>query len=351
VILAVDHEPDALLRIGDELRRRFGADYRIVCSGSGETALATLEALRDARTEVAVVLANQWMPGTSGTDLLAHVGNLHPDAKRGLLIQWGAWADRPTADAVLQAMALGCIDYYVLKPWRSPDELFNRTVAELIHEWSRGRLSGGGPVTVVGERWSSRSSEVRSLLTRNGIPHAFHLAETNEGRRIAGAIAPAGSLPVIVGLDGRAVVDPSNQQVAEACGLPTRLTRSDFDLVIVGAGPAGLAAAVYGGSEGLRTLVVERETIGGQAGSSSLIRNYLGFARGISGAELTMRAYQQAWVFGVDFLMMREVASLQLAAEGRIAVALSGATRSPPEQSSWRPASPTDGSASRNSRC
>ncbi len=118
------------------------------------------------------------------------MGDLHPDAKRGLLIRWGDWADRPTADAVLQAMALGRIDYYVLKPWRSPDELFHRTVAELVHEWSRGHLSGGGPVTVVGERWSPRSSEVRSLLTRNGIPHAFHLAETDEGRRIAGALAP-----------------------------------------------------------------------------------------------------------------------------------------------------------------
>jgi thioredoxin reductase (NADPH) len=220
-------------------------------------------------------------------------------------------------------MALGCSDYYVLKPWRSPDELFNRTVAELVHEWSRGHLSGGGPVTVIGERRSPRSSEVRSLLTRNGIPHTFHLAEAGEGRRIAEAVAPGGGLPVIVGLDGRALVDPTNQQVAEACGLPTRITRSDFDLVIVGAGPAGLAAAVYAGSEGLRTLVIERETIGGQAGSSSLIRNYLGFARGVSGAELTMRAYQQAWVFGVEFLLMRAVTSLR-PAEGGVALSLSG---------------------------
>jgi thioredoxin reductase (NADPH) len=323
VILAVDHESDALSRIEDELRRRFGADYRIVCADSSEDALATLEALRAAGAEVAVVLADQWMPGTSGTDLLARVGNLHPDAKRGLLIRWGDWAHRPTADAVLQAMALGRIDYYVLKPWCSPDELFHRTVAELVHEWWRGRPSGGGPITVVGQRHSPRTSEVRSVLTRNGIPHAFHLADTDEGRSITKALAAGAGLPVIVGLDGRAVSDPTNEQVAEACGLPTRLQRSDFDLVIVGAGPAGLAAAVYAGSEGLRTLVVERETIGGQAGSSSLIRNYLGFARGVSGAELTMRAYQQAWVFGVDFRMMREVASLRPAVRG-LAVALLG---------------------------
>ena len=140
VILAVDDEPEALSRIADELTRRFGADYRIVCAGSGEDALATLEDLRAERAEVAVVLADQWLPGTSGTDLLARVGDLHSEAKRGLLIRWGDWAHRSTADAVLRAMALGHIDYYVLKPWRSPDELFHRTVAELVHEWSRSRL-------------------------------------------------------------------------------------------------------------------------------------------------------------------------------------------------------------------
>ena len=316
VILAVDDEPDALSRVEHELRRRFGADYRIVCADSGEDALATLEALRAAGAEVAVVLADQWLPGTSGTDLLAHVGSVHSEAKRGLLIRWGDWAHRSTADAVLRAMALGHIDYYVLKPWRSPDELFHRTVAELVHEWSRSRPSGGGPITLVGQRHSSRTSEVRSLLARNGIPHTFHLADTDEGRGIAETLAPGAGLPVIVGLDGRAVSDPTNEQVAEACGLPTKLARKDFDLVIVGAGPAGLAAAVYAGSEGLRTLIVERETIGGQAGSSSLIRNYLGFARGVSGAELTMRAYQQAWVFGVNFLMMRDVVSLRPAEGG-----------------------------------
>ena len=239
MILAVDDEPDALSRVEHELGRRFGADYRIVCCDSGERALATLEALRAADATVAVVLADQWMPGTSGAELLARVANLHPDAKRGLLIRWGDWADRPTADAVLQAMGLGRIDLYVLKPWRSPDELFHRTVAEFVHEWSRGRPSGAGPVTVVGERRSSRSSEVRGLLTRNGIPHAFHAADTDEGRRIADALAPGRHVPVIVGLDGRALVDPTNRQVAEACGVPTRLARSDFDVVIVGAGPAG----------------------------------------------------------------------------------------------------------------
>jgi thioredoxin reductase (NADPH) len=309
VILAVDDEPEALARITTELTRCFGAYYRIACVASGQEALAALDDLRAEHAQVAVVLASHWLPDTSGTDLLAHVGSVHAEAKRGLLIRWGAWADRSTADAVLRAMALGHIDYYVLKPWRSPDELFHRTVAELVHEWSRSQPAGAGPVTLVGRRHSPRTSEVRSLLTRNGIPHAFRLADSEEGRAVVRSRAAGARLPVLVGLDGSAVDDPTNRQVAEACGLPTRLARKDFDLVIVGAGPAGLA--------------VERETIGGQAGSSSLIRNYLGFPRGVSGAELTMRAYQQAWVFGVDFLMMRDVDSLQPAGD-EFRVGLSG---------------------------
>jgi thioredoxin reductase (NADPH) len=322
-ILAVDDEPEVLARIARELTRRFGADYRIVCAASGEEALAALAALRDEHADAAVVLADHWLGGTTGTDLLASVSELHPTAKRGLLIRWGDWAHRATADAVLRAMALGRIDCYVLKPWCSPDELFHRTVAELVHEWSRGRPSGGGPITVVGQRYSPRTSEVRSLLARNGVPHGFHLVDSEEGRAIVDGLPAGVGLPVIVGLDGRAIGDPSNRQVAEACGLPTRLATTDVDLVIVGAGPAGLAAAVYAGSEGLRTLVIERETIGGQAGSSSLIRNYFGFARGVSGAELTMRAYQQAWLFGVEFLMMGEVAGLETASGG-LRVALTG---------------------------
>jgi thioredoxin reductase (NADPH) len=323
VILAVDDEPEALAQIADELARRFGADYRIMSAGSGEDAMAALNDLRRGRVQVAVVLADQWLPGTTGTELLTHVRDIHPDAKRGLLIRWGDWAHPETAAAVLRAMSLGRIDCYVLKPWCSPDELFHRTVAELVHEWSRNRPSGGGPIVVVGERHSSRTSEVRGLLTRNGVPHTFRLADTREGQAVLADLPGGIVLPVVVGLDGRALANPSNEQVAEACGLPTKLIDRDVDVVIVGAGPAGLAAAVYAGSEGLRTLVIERETIGGQAGSSSLIRNYLGFARGVSGAELTMRAYQQAWLFGVQFLMMRDVTSLR-ATESLLHVMLSG---------------------------
>jgi len=323
VILAVDDDPEDLARIAAELTRRFGSDYRILSAATGGEAVVALGDLRAQGAEVAVVLADQWLPDMTGTDLLTHVRDVHPEAKRGLLIRWGDWAHRETAAAVLRAMALGRIDWYVLKPWCSPDELFHRTVAELVHEWSRSRPSGGGPITVVGQRHSPRTSEVRGLLTRNGVPHTFRFADSPEGRALLAGLSPGIGLPLVVGLDGQVLGDPTDEQVAEACGLPTRLAAREFDVVIVGAGPAGLAAAVYAGSEGLRTLVVERETIGGQAGSSSLIRNYLGFARGIGGAELTMRAYQQAWLFGVQFLMMHEVTSLQ-AADGGLHVTLSG---------------------------
>jgi thioredoxin reductase (NADPH) len=317
VLFVVDDEPDWLDRIGQQLRRRYSSDYRILCERSAAKALQTLEALRAAGEDVAVALADQWMPEVTGAELLARVRELHPHAKRALLITWGAWGDRPTADAVLRAMALGHIDYYVLKPWQSPDELFHRTVAEFLHEWTRTQTSRPREIAVVAERWSPRAHELRSLLARNGVPHAFHPSESEEGRRL---LAEAGreraDVPVVVLLDGRMLVDPSNAELAGGYGVTTELDEQrDFDVVVVGAGPAGLAAAVYASSEGLQTLAVERESIGGQAGSSSLIRNYLGFSRGVSGAELAQRAYQQAWVFGTSFLLMREVVGLRTEGE------------------------------------
>jgi thioredoxin reductase (NADPH) len=316
MLLVVDDEADGLDRVGQELRRRYSSDYRILCERSAAKALQKLEAMRVAGEDVAVVLADQWIPEVSGSELLAQVRELHPHAKRALLIAWGAWGDRPTADAVLRAMALGHIDYYVLKPWQSPDELFHRTIAEFLHEWTRTHPSRPREIAVVAERRSSRAHELKSLLTRNGVPHAFHPSDTAEGRRL---LREAGreraDVPVVVLLDGRVLVDPSNTELAGGYGVTTELDEQrDFDVVVVGAGPAGLAAALYASSEGLRTLAIERESIGGQAGSSSLIRNYLGFSRGVSGAELAQRAYQQAWVFGTSFLLMREVVGLR--AEG-----------------------------------
>jgi thioredoxin reductase (NADPH) len=325
VIVAVDADAEAIGRIGDELRR-YERDYRVVSGGSVEAALGELEAMHDAGDRVAVVLAARGDERLRGEELLERVTDLHPLAKRGLLIEFGDWGDEDTALAIRRAMARGHIDYYVLKPWSEPDELFHRTICEFLHEWRRATNQGRRELTVVAGRFSPRGFELRNLLARNGVPHAFHASDSDEGRRLIGAAGhdPSGE-PIVLLPDNRVLVDPSNQELAET-GYRVR-TRLDggsepYDVVIIGAGPSGLAAAVYASSEGLRTLVIERESIGGQAGSSARIRNYLGFQRGISGGELATRAYQQAWVFGTSFLVMREVAGLRATERGH-AIALS----------------------------
>jgi thioredoxin reductase (NADPH) len=313
VIVAIDDDPSSIRHIRAELERRYDRDYQILCSTSATEVLELLERMKHAGDRVALVLADQWMPELTGPELLARVAELHPQAKRALLVGWGDWGDEPTADAIRAAMALGRIDYYALKPWKSPDEYFHRTVSEFLHEWSRAHSSVPQEINVVADTWSSRAHEIRNLLTRNGVPHVFHPNNSPDGEAVLRQAGQAGTTkPVVVMLDGRTFVDPSNAELARGYGAMTELEgRREFDVVIVGAGPAGLAAAVYASSEGLRALVVERESIGGQAGSSSRIRNYLGFARGVSGAELAQRAYQQAWVFGTTFLLMRDVTGLQ----------------------------------------
>jgi thioredoxin reductase (NADPH) len=314
VLLVVDEEPDGLARTKHQLNRRYGGDYRVLAKGSAPAALTALEEMRDTGEPVALVLADQWLSGTTGAELLARVKGLHPSAKRGLLIEWGAWADSDTSEAIFEAMALGRIDYYVLKPQGSPDELFHRTVAEFLFEWARAESPVQGEIEIVAEPGSRRTHELNDLLSRNGVPYACHTPDSDAGRAL---LAEAGyedaSVPIARVRPGQILVDPSKVELAEAFGVSTELAEHEqrqFDVVVIGAGPAGLAAAVYASSEGLRALVVEREAIGGQAGSSSLIRNYLGFSRGVSGAELAQRAYQQAWVFGTSFLLMREVAEL-----------------------------------------
>jgi thioredoxin reductase (NADPH) len=314
VVMAVDDDAGALERMTTELVRRYGEDYRVLCQPSATAAAEQLAKLREADEDVALVLADQWMPGLEGTELLARTRELHPLARRALLIDWGAWADRATADAIFAGMARGDMDYYVIKPERVPDELFHRSVVEFLHEWSRARSQAASEITVVGEEWAPRTHELRSLLARNGVPYVFERADSDAGRTL---LVKSGcdveNLPVAIVRDGRVLHDPTKAELASAFGVSTKLEdRHDFDVAIVGAGPAGLTAAVYAASEGLQTLVVEREALGGQAGSSSLIRNYLGFARGISGAELAQRAYQQAWVFGARFLMMEEATALSL---------------------------------------
>src|SRR5436190_7874121 len=312
LLLAVDDDAEARRRIRTELDRRYGNDYYVVCADSARSALETLERVREKGGEVALVLAEQWMAETTGAELLVKVRALHPTARRSLLIEWGAWADPPTRDALLRAMALGHMDYYVLKPWSTRDESFHHTITELLYDWSRSHPSRLARMSVVGPRRSARTHELRSLLSRNAVPFEFCPVESEHGRYL---LAEAGvevvDRPVVILGDGSTIVDPSNAELGASYGITTELQERDYDLVVVGAGPGGLAAAVYASSEGLRTLVIERESIGGQAGSSSRIRNYLGFARGVSGAELAIRAYQQAWLFGTSFLVMREATGMR----------------------------------------
>jgi thioredoxin reductase (NADPH) len=313
VLLAVDGDSDALARTEIELTRRYGQDYRVLTESTAEAGLAVLEKLRAERQPVALVLADQWLGETPGADLLAHARELHPAVKRGLLIGWGDWAKADTSKAISNAMTLGKIDYYVLKPQRCPDELFHRTVAEFLFEWARHESPLQGEIEIVAELGSPRAAELRDLLSRNGIPYACHPPDSSEGRAL---LEDAGhedlTVPIAKVGGGRFIVNPTNVELADAFGVSTELgDQHEFDVVVIGAGPAGLAAAVYASSEGMRALVVEREAIGGQAGSSSLIRNYLGFSRGVSGSDLAQRAYQQAWVFGTKFMLMREVVELR----------------------------------------
>ncbi len=325
LILAVDEDAESLERITSELQR-YARDYKVICGPSSEAALAQLEALRDRDASVAIVLAARGTQELKGEELLARVHILHPHAKRALLIPWGGWADEETAEAIRRSMALGHIDYYALEPWSTPDELFHRLVSEFLQEWRRHNAPGRRELTVVADPLTPRGYELRNLLARNGVPHAFHTPDSDEGVEFLRACNQEGAeVPVVVLPDGSALVDPEAEDLARhGTRMRTELDGpGSFDVVIVGAGPAGLAAAVYASSEGLSALVVERDNIGGQAGSSTRIRNYLGFSRGLSGAELAQRAYQQAWVFGATFLVTRAVEDLRVG-DARHELVLSG---------------------------
>jgi thioredoxin reductase (NADPH) len=327
-LLVVDPDLDSLARTEGELARRFAADFRVRGESDSAAAIAQLEVASERGDPVALVLADPWLPGIGGADVLRQVRSLHPDAGRVLLVPWGSWAERKTADAILRAMSLGDIDYYVLKPWTSPDELFCRTVSEFVQTWSRTVSSAAREVVVVGAIRDPRGHSVRSLLGRNGIPHAYldrgTPAATEVLTRIGADQPEDADGPLILwlaALGGRVLVDPTDAEIVEAWGIRTDLSGFDrpadspdwipeVDVLIVGAGPAGLAAAVYASSEGLTVLCVEEQALGGQAGTSSLIRNYLGFSRGLSGAELAQRGFQQAWVFGARFVLTRCVTQL-----------------------------------------
>jgi thioredoxin reductase (NADPH) len=317
LLLAVDLDPAKLDRIESELQRSFGSDFRVRGELAADDAVRLLDTAHAAGQQVAVVLVDHLLPEPERARVLARARKLHPDASRALLIEWGAWVHRSAASAILTSMAVGDIEYYVLKPWIGRDELFHRTVAEFVQEWSRRDVTNLREVVVIADRQSARGHAIRNLLSRNGIPHAFR----ERGSELANAALreigdDAVDTDVLVwmpAVGGEVLHDPTDAEIAEAWGVQTSLDAADrdFDVVVIGAGPSGLAAAVFASSEGMRTLVVERESIGGQAASSSLIRNYLGFSRGIRGADLGQRGYQQAWVFGARFVLMREASRLE----------------------------------------
>jgi thioredoxin reductase (NADPH) len=299
VVLLADSSPTRG-RIEAELRKRYGTDYQVIVTGSVAEALEVLGQLRDGQRQVSLVLADQWLPGATGTELLARVRQLHPAARRALLISWG---DQPSLEAVVEATVLGDLDAYMVKPGPPPDEHFHQAVTEQLGEWGRTNLSGLEVVRVVGEAGAPRSHELRELLGRNAVPFGFYPADGPEGRRLLEEAGAAGeALPVVVMFDGQVLPDPSNTEVAEALGVATKPGDGRYDVTVIGAGPAGLAAAVYGASEGLATVVLEPEAMGGQAGTSSLIRNYLGFPSGVSGGDLAVRAYTQARSFGAEYV-------------------------------------------------
>ena len=323
VLMVVDGDPGSLATLEGTLRRRYGHDYLIIGEATPGTALGRLRELRAAGRPVAVVLAAAAIAELPAADFLAQARSVQPTAKRVLVIPRGGpaapslrvpvplVADRQAATPVLRAIAHGMIDSYLPAPGAGRDEGFHRAVSELLEEWAHDAAPVLPAVRIIAGQRSARAHELRDALARSSIPYVFHAADSAAGRSwLAQAGQDGSALPVLLTYTGEVLVDPPNDRVAAVFGLAS-LPAATVDVAIIGAGPAGLSAAVYAASEGLSTLLLEREAIGGQAGSSSLIRNYLGFPRGISGASLATRAFEQAWSFGAIPSMAGPVTALQ----------------------------------------
>jgi thioredoxin reductase (NADPH) len=314
VLLVVDDDPKVLEDVEGQLAQRYGREYQVVALADPNEAVESLEELGDNGADVALVLAGH-SPDRSDDELLDHVRRLHPQAKRALLVAANAWTDDATAEAIRASMALGRIDHYLFRPLASQDEVFHEAVSDFLLEWARERRRVPQTVHIVGEDWSGRAYELRDVFSRCSVPHDFCLADSDQGRElVAKAGAADEKLPLMILPDGTYLSDPSDAEIAEAAGAPSSLDERTFDVAIVGAGPAGLSAAVYAASEGLHVLVVDAAGIGGQARSSSLIRNYLGFGKGISGSRLAEEAYEQAATFGASFLFLHRVTNLDRSA-------------------------------------
>ena len=321
VVLAVEGDPGALGEIERELHDRYGRHYRIECVGAASDARALLEDLAAAGEEVALILAGQQLEGVAGSDLLEDARRLHPHALRAVLIAWGEQGDPTIGDAIFDAIARGRIDHYLIRPSSPPDEFFHREISGLLLEWADRQQVSPHTIYVVGESWSGRAYELREALERCAMPHSFYLADSERGRALVAQVPEKSKLPLVVFPDGSFLADPTNVELALASGSPVHPEQMAFDLVIVGAGPTGLSAAVYGASEGFSTLVINDGGLGGQATSSSLIRNFLGFPRGVSGRRLAQSAYEQAWIFGAKFAFMQRVTALE-ASGGELSVVL-----------------------------
>jgi thioredoxin reductase (NADPH) len=313
VLLTVDDDPGVSRAVARDLRRRYGQDYRIVRAESGPQALEALREIKLRGDLVAVLLADYRMPEMSGLEFLEQAMDLFPHARRALLT---AYAD---TDAAIQAINVVDLDHYLLKPWEPPDEKLYPVIDALIELWLD---TGDKPVTetqVVGHRWSANSFKVRDFLARNSVPYRWFTIDQPEGQGLLEAAGlDAASIPLVLTPAGDALVDPSVEDLAARVGLSTTPATDFYDTVIVGGGPAGLGAAVYAASEGLRTALFEREATGGQAGQSARIENYLGFPDGVSGAQLTDRARRQAGKFGAEVLTARSVAGLEVRGSSRV---------------------------------
>jgi len=318
-IVAVDDEPAVLAAVSRDLRRGFGERFRVLRATSGPEALDLLRQLRTRGDQVAMLIADQRMPGMQGTEYLVEARKVFPDAKRVLLT---AYADTEAAIAAINDVAL---DYYLLKPWDPPQEQLFPVVEDLLTTWASGAALEAGGVRIVGHRFSKDSHDLRDFLARNRVPARWLDVERDGEARELLTVAGVGAdrLPVALLEDGSVLERPTVLELAERLGVTSQPTQDHYDLVVVGGGPAGLGAALYGASEGLRTVMVEREAPGGQAGQASRIENYLGFPAGLSGSDLARRATDQARRLGAELLTVQEAVGLRAEGAGRL-VELSG---------------------------
>jgi thioredoxin reductase (NADPH) len=301
ILLAVDDDVSVLEAVVQDLRRQYGATYRVMRAASGQAALDTLTQLKTRQEPVALLLSDQRMPGMTGVEFLEKARELYPEAKRVLLT---AYAD---TEAAIRAINTARIHYYLNKPWDPPEEKLYPVISDLLDDWLAGYQPPFEGIRVIGHRWSLQDHKVRSFLSRNHVPYRWLDVASDENalNLLKERQLDPAHLPVVLFSDGTCLVDPEPDALAGKVGLSLQASQEFYDMVVVGAGPAGLAAAVYGASEGLRTLVVEPDAPGGQAGSSSRIENYLGFPSGITGADLGRRAHTQASRFGAEFLTQR----------------------------------------------